>query len=86
MSFALSPEQARAQYLAVFSLGEAGQEVVGPSLTTTLALTVGLPGWIGLGALFTVFGLSSRVMARWVQARQPAVDPRDRQAATRSPS
>jgi hypothetical protein len=72
ISYGLAPKQARARYLSVFGLGEAGQQVVGPSLANSLLLTVGLPGWLGLGALFVVAGTSNRALASWVAARRDA--------------
>lgn len=70
ISYGLSPKQARARYLSVFGLGDAGQQVVGPSLANSLLLTVGLPGWLGLGALFIVAGTGNRALARWMAARR----------------
>jgi MFS family permease len=72
ISYGLSPKQARARYLAVFSLGDAGQQTAGPSLANSLLLVAGLPGWLGLGALFIVAGTSNRALATWVAARRAA--------------
>jgi MFS family permease len=72
ISYGLSPKQARARYLSVFNLGDAGQQMVGPSLANSLLLTAGLPGWLGLGALFIVAGTSNRALASWVATRRDA--------------
>jgi MFS family permease len=80
VSFDLSPAPARAKYLSVFGLGQAGQDMLGPSLITALALGFGATGWIGLGALFAVTGLTTRALARTVESKRRAqgmVEPDD---------
>jgi MFS family permease len=72
VSFDLSPESARARYLSVFGLGQAGQDMLGPSLVTVLALGFGVTGWFGLGALFAVTGLTTRALARTTEAKRRA--------------
>jgi MFS family permease len=72
VSFDLSPEPARARYLSVFGLGQAGQDMLGPSLVTVLALGFGVTGWLGLGALFAVTGLTTRALARAVETKRRA--------------
>lgn len=90
VSFDLSPEPARARYLAVFNLGQAGQDMLGPSLVTVVALSFGVPGWLGLGAMFVVAGLTTRALARTVESKrrsegQPAMSASDPVAAPPAP-
>lgn len=42
------------QYLAVFSLGAAAQDVFGPVLVTAVVIGAGTAGWLGLAAFFLV--------------------------------
>jgi MFS family permease len=63
VSFDLSPAVARARYLSVFGLGQAGQDMLGPSLVTALALGLGPVGWVGLGAAFAISGWLARGLA-----------------------
>lgn len=94
ISYGLSPKQARARYLAVFGMGEAGQQMIGPSLANSLLLAAGLPGWIGLGALFGIASTSNRALTTWMMARRgtaaspPPPDhlPLRPEAVTRSPA
>lgn len=74
-SLGLAPEHARARYLAVFGLGVAGAEIVGPVLLTAGVIAHGPPGWLLLGALFAAAGL---LAARTLADRGgPAAPPAD---------
>ena len=54
MSFAYAPQEHRAVYLAVFSLGGAGQQVIGPFVLAAVTVPLGTAGWAGLAAVFLV--------------------------------
>ncbi len=51
LSFRHSPPERRAEYLAAFNLGPAGQDILGPLLLTTV-VALGSLGWVLLGLLF----------------------------------
>ncbi|MCX4628621.1 MFS transporter [Streptomyces sp. NBC_01443] len=52
LSYEYAPEPRRGIYLAVFSLGTTGQEIVGPALITSVVIATGLLGWAALAVLF----------------------------------
>jgi Major Facilitator Superfamily len=56
LSYGLAPEDQQARYLGAFSMGSRIYDTLGPALVTALALGLGPPGWLLLGALF--LGLS----------------------------
>lgn len=64
LSFYLAPEESRGYYLSVYNLGLTGATVVGPALVTFAVIQVGVIGWLGLAAVFTVVGLGVVVVAR----------------------
>lgn len=70
ISFELSSPQARARSMAVFGLGQAGQEVAGPSLVTELALRSGPAGWLALAVLFMTGAAAASGLARLTAARR----------------
>jgi MFS family permease len=84
VSFDLSPATARARYLSVFGLGQAGQDMLGPSLVTALALGLGPVGWIGLGAAFGLTGWLARGLAVRTEASHAAREARPAGLATAS--
>jgi MFS family permease len=53
-SYRYAPEHRKAEYLAVFGLGPAAQEIVGPPLVTLVVVGLGAPGWAVLAALLAV--------------------------------
>ncbi|MET7381420.1 MFS transporter [Streptomyces sp. NPDC005526] len=59
LSYELSPPPARARYLAAFSLGMTGQQIVGPALMTGVLLPLGTAGW---GVLAVVYALAAAVL------------------------
>ncbi|MGW2209858.1 MFS transporter [Streptomyces sp. NPDC001781] len=61
LSYELSPAPARARYLATFSLGMTGQQILGPALMTGVVLPLGTTGWAVLAAVFTLAALVVRV-------------------------
>lgn len=54
LSYRYADPAREVQYLAVFSLGVAAQDIFGPALITAVIISAGTAGWIGLGALFLV--------------------------------
>ncbi|MGI5242092.1 MFS transporter [Dactylosporangium sp. CA-139066] len=50
-SYRYAPEHRKAEYLAVFGLGPAAQEIVGPPLVTLLVMGLAGPGWVVLAGL-----------------------------------
>jgi len=51
----------------VFALGQAVPGVAGPVLVTTLAVTVGVVGWLALAGIFAVCAAVCRYPAEWAQ-------------------
>ncbi|MFE6982787.1 MFS transporter [Streptomyces griseus] len=68
MSYVVSPERKRAQYLAFFSLGFGSQRAVGPLLMTAVVLPSGGIGWALLGALFLLAAGGTTAAARPARA------------------
>jgi Major Facilitator Superfamily len=54
LSYRYADPEREVQYLAVFSLGAAAQDVFGPALVTVAVIGAGTSGWMGLAALFLV--------------------------------
>jgi len=54
LSYHYADPQREVQYLAVFSLGAAVQDVFGPALVTAAVISAGTAGWMGLAVLFLV--------------------------------
>jgi MFS family permease len=54
LSYRYADPQREVQYLAVFSLGAAAQDVFGPALVTAAVIGAGAAGWLGLAVLFLV--------------------------------
>ncbi|MDG9712469.1 MFS transporter [Streptomyces sp. DH10] len=54
LSYELSPAPARARYLAAFSLGMTGQQIVGPVLMTGVLLPLGTAGWAVLAVVYAL--------------------------------
>ncbi|MET9698510.1 MFS transporter [Streptomyces sp. NPDC006529] len=54
LSYEMSPAPARSRYLATFSLGVTGQQIVGPVLMTSVMLPLGSIGWALLAGIFAV--------------------------------
>ncbi|WP_329223310.1 MFS transporter [Streptomyces sp. NBC_01485] len=60
LSYEMVPTAARARYLAAFSLGVTGQQIVGPVLMTAVMLPLGSIGWALLAVLFALAALAVR--------------------------
>ncbi|MDJ0383061.1 MFS transporter [Streptomyces sp. G-G2] len=54
LSYDMSPAPARSRYLAAFSLGVTGQQIVGPVLMTSVMLPLGSIGWALLAGIFAL--------------------------------
>lgn len=65
VSYELSPEDRRAEYLSVFSLGGSLQSIAGPALLTAVVVPHAAVGWLGLSLLFVLAAVVvPRVAAR----------------------
>ena len=65
LSYALADPDRQGAYLALFSLGLAVQQIVGPPLVTAVVIPAGGVGWLGLGAASLACGAASVGAARW---------------------
>jgi MFS family permease len=54
LSYRYADPEREVQYLAVFSLGAAAQDIFGPALVTVVVISAGTIGWMGLAALFLI--------------------------------
>ncbi|WDT91931.1 MFS transporter [Streptomyces sp. SCSIO-PteL053] len=90
LSYDMSPAPARARYLATFSLGVTGQQIVGPVLMTAVVLPLGTSGWALLAGVFLLAGLGLRATGGPRPAptadRAPAPEPAATAGATGSPA
>lgn len=60
LRYALAAPDAQGEYGGVFALGQAVPGVAGPVLVTTLAVTIGIPGWLILAGVFVIFAVICR--------------------------
>lgn len=72
VSYELSPAEQQAQYLAVFNLGANVHDTAGPIVVTTLGVTAGPPGWIGLAAIFLLASTAERYSVGWTTRSRAA--------------
>ncbi|MFJ3941263.1 MFS transporter [Streptomyces parvus] len=90
LSYDMSPAPARARYLATFSLGVTGQQIVGPVLMTAVVLPLGTSGWALLAGVFLLAGLGLRATGGPRPAptadHAPAPEPAVTAGATGSPA
>jgi MFS family permease len=63
LSYAMAPAGAESEYIAVFEFGFLAQSVAGPALITGVVLALGVPGWLGLAAVFAVAAALVRPVA-----------------------
>lgn len=63
--FDLAPDWAQGQYQGVYQTGRQIGNMAAPPILTALVIGVGVPGWIGLGAVFAAAGLLSPLIIRW---------------------
>src|SRR5262249_22024853 len=52
LSYRYADPEREVQYLAVFSLGVAAQNIYGPALVTVVVIGAGTAGWLGLAGVF----------------------------------
>ncbi|GHJ42883.1 MFS transporter [Catellatospora sp. TT07R-123] len=69
LSYALAPEHAQGEYLGAWSLAVQFMQALGPVLFAMPLLGLGLPAWLGIGALFAVAGLATVPLSAWSQQR-----------------
>jgi MFS family permease len=74
LSYALSPQDRRGEYLAMFGWSGSFAEIVGPAGTAALALSFIPFGWIAIGTVFLLAGLATRPVAIWVERSHAAAD------------
>jgi len=72
LGFGLAPEHAQGQYQGLAGIGFGAGMAAAPVLMIGLVLSLGLAGWIGLGALFALCGLAAPAVARWGERTRPA--------------
>lgn len=60
LSYEMAPTPARARYLAAFSLGVTGQQILGPVLMTAVMLPLGSIGWALLAVVLVLAALVVR--------------------------
>ncbi|MCP2324000.1 multisubunit Na+/H+ antiporter MnhC subunit [Hamadaea flava] len=71
LRFSLVPAYAQGQYTGVASLGSGLVNVVAPTVVAVLCLTWGAPGWLLLGGVFVLVGLSMPAVVRWTERHSP---------------
>lgn len=70
------------QYQGLAGLGLGAAAAFAPLLRLGLCLSFGTAGWLGLGALFAVLGLTAPAVAAWgARTRPPAVAAPEPEAA-----
>lgn len=72
MEFGLPPEYAQGQYQGLAGTVTSLSTAVAPVLLLGLALSLGRVGWLGLGVLMLVLGLTSPAIAAWGERTRPA--------------
>jgi hypothetical protein len=63
--FDLAPDWAQGQYQAAYQSGRQIGNMAAPPLLTGLVIGLGVPGWLGLAAIFAAAGLASARIIRW---------------------
>ncbi|MEU3146493.1 MULTISPECIES: MFS transporter [unclassified Streptomyces] len=71
LSYDFAPEDRKGVYLSVFSLGNAGQRIVGPALIASVVIAAGPAGWIALAVLFAAAGLLVAPVTRMLRTVAP---------------
>lgn len=75
VSFGLADDNHRGKYLAIYSMGDALGDAVGPSITTALTAVGAIPVWPVIAALVTIGSLASGAIARSAAHDESAGDP-----------
>jgi MFS family permease len=89
--FGLAPDWAQGQYQGTYFTGRQIGDMVSPPLLTACVVGIGLPGWVALGVLFAVAGLTYPTIVRWALRTRAAGTPAARvdhapsRTANRSP-
>lgn len=63
LSYRYADPEREVQYLAVFSLGVAAQNIYGPALVTVVVIGAGTAGWAGLALIFLAAAFLARPVA-----------------------
>jgi hypothetical protein len=71
--FDLAPDWAHGQYQAAYQAGRQVGNMAAPPLLTALVIGLGVPGWIGLAAIFAAAGLTSPHIIRLALRRVRAM-------------
>jgi hypothetical protein len=72
LDFGLPPEHAQGQYQGLVGIGTGTGQAVAPVLLIGVCLSLGLAGWVGLGACFALAGLTGPALAGWGARTRPA--------------
>jgi MFS family permease len=71
LDFGLPPEHAQGQYQGLVGIGTGAGQAAAPVLLIGLCLSLGLAGWVALGASFAVVGLTAPALAAWGARTRP---------------
>ncbi|MFI1202996.1 MFS transporter [Streptomyces sp. BHT-5-2] len=74
IGYELAPADKQGQYQGLFNTGIGAVQMFGPVALTLLLIDWGRPGWLLLGVVFLVGGLSMAPAVRWAQARRTGAD------------
>ncbi|MET9882628.1 MFS transporter [Streptomyces sp. NPDC006430] len=72
ISYRLSPDDRRGEYLALFGLGPQFMNIIGPVALTGLTLAYGWLAWLGIGAVVLFAGAAASPAAAWAVRRADA--------------
>ncbi|WP_405884956.1 MFS transporter [Streptomyces sp. NBC_01136] len=75
LSYGLAQDHAHGQYQGTFNLAAGLVRTTSPVVLAQLCLTWGRPGWVTLGIMFSVTGLTVPPVARWAERRRRAEQP-----------
>jgi MFS family permease len=75
--FGLPPEHAQGQYQGLIGIGTGSGAAAAPVLLIGLCLSLGLAGWVGLGACLALAGLTGPALASWGERTRPGQAPAD---------
>ena len=71
LDFGLAPAHAQGQYQGLLGMGLGAGQAAAPALLVGLVLSLGQPGWFGLGVFFALLGLLAPAMVRWGERSRP---------------
>jgi MFS family permease len=72
LEFGLPPAHAQGQYQGLAGIGTGLGQAAAPVLLVGVCLSLGLTGFVALGACFAALGLIAPALARWGQRTRPA--------------